>query len=492
MLNERSRLIARLAVMLVAGFLAVSIGGFLVSRDSLRNNLIDEALPLTGDNIYSEIQKDILRPVFISSLMANDTFLRDWILAGEKDPAQVSRYLKEIKEKYGTLTSFLVSDKTASYYYIGGLLKQVRQDEPRDAWFYRVREMKEPYELNVDPDAANQDTRTIFINYRVFDYDGRFIGATGVGLPLALVAEQIESYEKRFRRRIYFVDNAGRLVLASRGFHAAHTADGSNLSIRELPGIRDIAGRILERQREPMHLQYELAGTTMLVNARHIPELDWHLVVEQEESETVGPVRQVLMLNLAISALVTLLVLVTAVVAVNRYQKRLERTAATDPLTGALNRHAFDLVFDLALREAQRHDQRLSVILIDIDFFKQINDSLGHLAGDQVLRRLTTVFRQQLRDADVVARWGGEEFLVLLKDCPLEHALAVAEKLRHAVAGHDFGSLIAGQPSPHLTISLGVTSHVAGDTADSLFGRADSALYLAKRNGRNRIESAEA
>lgn len=488
MFSEHTRLLTRLTLMLVAGFLAVSIGSFLVSRDSLRRGLVDEALPLTGDNIYSEIQKDILRPVFISSLMANDTFLRDWILGGEQDIAQVARYLKEIKEQYGTLTSFLVSEQSANYYHVGGLLKQVRPDETRDAWFYRVREMKDAYELNVDPDAANRDTRTIFINYRVLDYDGRFIGATGVGLPLALVAERIESYEKRFQRRIYFLDNAGRIVLAARGLPAA----GAARSIREQPGIRDIAERILQRNPAPVQLQYEQAGITRLVNARHIPELDWHLVVEQDEDETVGPVRQVLMLNLGISTLVTLLVLATALLAVNRYQRRLEETAATDPLTGALNRHAFDLVFEVTLRDAQRNDQRLSTILIDIDFFKEINDTHGHLAGDQVLHRITGIIRGQLREADVMARWGGEEFLVLLKDCPLENAVSVAEKLREAVAGHDFG-LLGGAPQARtLTISLGVAGHAAGDTADSLFGRADRALYLAKRNGRNRVEAAEA
>ncbi len=486
MLTERNRLLARLALMLAAGFLAVSLGAFWVSRDSLRNSLIDEALPLTSDNIYSEIQKDILRPVFISSLMANDTFLRDWILSGEQDIGQLSRYLREIKQKYGTLTSFFVSARSANYYHIGGVLKQVRPDEPRDAWFYRVRDMAAPYELNVDPDAANRDLRTIFINYRVLDYNGGFIGATGVGLPLGLVAEQIEAYEKRFRRRIYFLDHAGRVVLASATFRP------EGASIREMPGIGDIAERILQREAAPAPLEYELNGATILVNARHIPELDWHLVVEQGDSEAIGPLRRVLAINLGIAALVTALVLATALFAINRYQRRLEEAAATDPLTGALNRQAFDVVFNLALREAQRNDQPLSAILIDIDLFKQVNDTHGHLAGDRVLRSVADIVRQQLRDADVVARWGGEEFLVLLKDCPLTGAVAVADKLRAAVAGHEFGPLGAGGPAQRLTISLGVGTRLAGDTAETLFSRADRALYLAKRNGRNRVEAAEA
>lgn len=486
MLTERYRLLVRLALMLIVGFLTVSLGAFWVSRDSLRNSLIDEALPLTSDNIYSEIQKDILRPVFISSLMANDTFLRDWILAGERDAGQLARYLREIKEKYGTLTSFFVSERSANYYHVGGVLKQVRPDEPRDAWFYRVREMSAPYELNVDPDMANQDVRTIFINYRVLDYDGRFIGATGVGLPLALVAEQIEAYEKRFHRRIYFLDHDGRVVLAA----AAFRREGA--SIHETPGIRDIAERILQRDATPATLEYELDGAAVLVNARHIPELDWHLVVEQSDSEAIGPARRALVLNLGIAALVTLLVLTTVLLAVNRYQRRLEAAAATDSLTGALNRQAFDVVFNLALRETQRNDQPLSAILVDIDLFKQINDTHGHLAGDAVLRAVADVVRGQLRDTDVMARWGGEEFLVLLKDCPLGGAVAVAEKLRHAIAEHDFTPADGTGRPQRLTVSLGVATRSVGDTAETLFSRADRALYLAKRNGRNRVESAEA
>ena len=93
---------------LVAGFVATSLASYLASRNAIEHGIADQTLPLTGDNIYSEIQKDMLRPVFISSLMAHDTFVRDWILAGEANPAQIVRYLAEVKKKYGAITSFLV------------------------------------------------------------------------------------------------------------------------------------------------------------------------------------------------------------------------------------------------------------------------------------------------------------------------------------------------------------------------------------------------
>jgi len=206
-----------LGVLLVVGFTATSLSSFFVSRDALERALTDDALPLTGDTIFSEIQRDLLRPVFISSLMAHDTFVRDWLLSGEQDQDRIVRYLREVKERYGTITSFLVSDRTGAYYYADGKLKVVSQDDRTDAWFFRVRALTEPYETNVDADLANRNTTTIFINYRILDYDGRFLGATGVGLTTDTVSRLIADYQRRYQRRIYFVDHGGSIVLSGAG-----------------------------------------------------------------------------------------------------------------------------------------------------------------------------------------------------------------------------------------------------------------------------------
>ena len=115
LLTDKTRLFLSLVALLVVGFLATSLTSYIVSRNSIRQKIVNEALPLTGDNIYSEIQKDLLQPVFISSLMAQDTFVRDWILAGEKDTDPIVRYLSEVKAKYGTITSFLVSERSGGY-----------------------------------------------------------------------------------------------------------------------------------------------------------------------------------------------------------------------------------------------------------------------------------------------------------------------------------------------------------------------------------------
>ena len=210
---DRRSLLLILSVLLFSGFFATTLFGYFVSKHAIRDAIIAQDLPLTSSNIYSEIQKDLVRPVLISSTMAHDTFLREWVLNGESDIDEMARYLREMKERYNAFSSFFVSDKSAIYYTGNGVLKHVSPNEPRDAWYYRVRDMKQDYEINVDPDLANKDALTIFINYRVYDFSGSYLGATGIGLTVDAVRRLISDYQTRFQRKIYFVDIQGKVVL---------------------------------------------------------------------------------------------------------------------------------------------------------------------------------------------------------------------------------------------------------------------------------------
>jgi diguanylate cyclase (GGDEF)-like protein len=478
---EKTRLILWLGVILALGFLTTSVIGFLASRNSVRANIIEQGLPQTGDNVYSEIQKDILRPIAISAQMAQNTFMRDWLLSGERDPSQVVRYLANIKQKFNANTSFLISERTRKYYYGAGILKTISQTNPLDAWYFRVREMKHPYETNADPDKANRDTMTIFINYRVLDYAGQYIGVTGVGITLSTMRGVIQNIEKRFHRRVYFTDQQGQITLANA------TEQNWRGSIRDLPGLSSIAGQILGGATEPVQLMYTTNGDTIQVNSRFIPELRWHLIVEQNEAEAIRPFTRLLGINLSISAATTLLVLGLTFLTVNRYQGRLEHAAMTDSLTGTANRQMGETLLVQAFKDVRRTRQTLSVVLFDIDHFKRINDRHGHPVGDEVIRSVARLARGGVREGDVVARWGGEEFLVLLKGCTLEAALEIAEKIRKTIAQHDF--VTASEP---VTVSLGVAERTPDEPWEACIARSDRALYAAKDAGRNRVQAATA
>ena len=169
----------------------------------------------------------------------------------------------------------------------------------------------------------------------------------------------------------------------------------------------------------------------------------------------------------------------------NTAVEELDRLARTDPLTGLLNRRAFSERLDFELRRSARTEYPLGFVLIDIDFFKSINDKHGHPTGDAVLRRVANVLVENLRTTDIVARFGGEEFAVLLLDTGRSDTIAVAEKLRESVAKERFVNE-EGIALKQLTISLGVAlCPEDAHSADTLLSRTDRALYAAKAAGRN-------
>lgn len=477
----RRQLVSMLTVLLCLGFMVTALVNYVAARNLIRASIIDSELPLTSDNIYSEIQKDLVRPIFISSMMAGDTFLRDWMMAGEKDVSRISRYLAEVKSRYGAHTSFLVSEQTRNYYQADGLLKQVHPRAERDIWYYRVRSMSAPYEINVDPDMANKDELTIFVNYRVLDYKGSFLGATGVGLAVDSVRTLINEYQTRYHRTIYFVDREGRLTL-----FGGNRALGK--SIHDVTGLKTLAADILKGEAGGTFEYKAGDGSNHLLNVRYIPELHWYLFVEKREDEALGGIRRTLYLNLLISVAVTGLVLLLVSVATKRYQDRLEAVALSDKLTGLANRQALDIVLQRDMAEHRRTGMGVAILLLDLDHFKDINDKYGHLAGDAVLTFVAQAIRSQLRDSDMVGRWGGEEFMVILKRTDLNAATLVAEKIRQhlATAKATYAAHAIG-----LSCSIGVAILHDDDTADTLLTRADRGLYAAKQGGRNLVRDGE-
>ncbi|PAU51647.1 GGDEF domain-containing protein [Pseudomonas sp. PICF141] len=163
------------------------------------------------------------------------------------------------------------------------------------------------------------------------------------------------------------------------------------------------------------------------------------------------------------------------------------QSALRDPLTDTGNRIAMDQTLEREIEMSRRHSQPLSLLMLDIDHFKQINDTYGHTAGDEVLKAVAASIKNQLRNVDMVFRFGGEEFLILLSNTSREAAAMVGERLRFAAQAQDY---MAEGKMIELTVSIGCSTLLAGESAESLLRRADSALYVAKREGRNRLAMA--
>jgi diguanylate cyclase (GGDEF)-like protein len=165
-------------------------------------------------------------------------------------------------------------------------------------------------------------------------------------------------------------------------------------------------------------------------------------------------------------------------------ETELTEQALTDALTGLPNRYAFDMALAREAARALRNKSSLVLAVIDVDHFKSINDRYGHHIGDQVLREVAKILGGQLRTADIVSRWGGEEFAILLPDLDLVSAKVIVERLRELIAQHSFNYGKARELS--LTVSIGLAAVPNDGEPSKAFARADRALYAAKDSGRNR------
>jgi len=268
-LSVKTKLITALSAIMFVAVAAISSVNYMVSRDAVREELLSSSLPLTRDNIFSELHKALMEPLSLSSLMARDTFLLDWTLEGEKDQSKIVKYLTEVRDKYGFMTAFFVSEKTGLYYYPDGVLKRISRMDLHDVWYYEFVARGVEHDLDVDTSEAEGGRLTLFINYKVRSYAGELLGVAGIGLRLDWVTGILASFEEKYGRRVSLVDAFGTVQVHS------DQALVETANIRAMPGISSVASRVLALRDEPDSFQYPQGDTTILLSARYLPEFNW-------------------------------------------------------------------------------------------------------------------------------------------------------------------------------------------------------------------------
>lgn len=175
-------------------------------------------------------------------------------------------------------------------------------------------------------------------------------------------------------------------------------------------------------------------------------------------------------------------IIVLLILYVFKQNKLLNALSQTDPLTGLFNRRALMETMQAEIQKYHRYETPFSILFIDVDHFKMINDSYGHDKGDRVLKIIASLMNQQTRDTDICVRWGGEEFMILATNTPLEDAVTLAENFRSTIEGYDF------HLGRKVTVSIGLSTMKKAQDKDALIKTADNALYIAKESGRNTIQ----
>lgn len=458
-------------------FFLMSWSSYFVAQKSINRQIEENTLPLTSDNIYSQIQHDLVAPTFVATLMAHDTFVRDWALQQHHTEAPIQRYLAEIDRKFNTSIAFFVVDKTGYMYLPDAVQHILNEQSPKNGWYQKVKSLPDskPYLISVGESSEHPGKLDIFIDHKVYDYENNFIGVTGVGISMEKVHQIIEHYENLYDRVIYFVDREGNCVLNSQ------TTDPHG-TLQEMEGTKDIAAKLLSVPSGNYHFYRD--GEKVLVNARLIPEFEWYLIVEESVHSSQKAIFKTFLINVAIACTITLIVLGISVLTQGRYQKKLAAQATVDPLTGAYNRRTGEELFHDMQSECLDQVMPMSLVMFDIDYFKSINDKLGHDAGDVALTHLVAHIQTHIRDNDAICRWGGEEFVLLLHNVNLSRAYEIADRICKNVQLLTFNS---NSQNFQLTISAGVAEMKAHESLNDVVKRADDALYQAKENGRNQV-----
>lgn len=457
---------------------SLTVVNYFVSMDFTQSQLKSSSLPLTVDNIYTEIQKQIIEPNLISSMMANDTFMKYWLAHEESDTDKIIRYLGTIQNTYNMTTTFLVSEKTMNYYTPKGLIETVTPGNPNNAWYFSFRSNPEMHEINIDRNEFMGTSLLMFINHKIIDENSNLIGTIGVGLKTSYIDDMLKRFRQVYKFNVYFVDEAGQIVISEQLDNAPSYLDAMPGLDQLKLGFVNSGSRIYE---------YTKNNEVYLLNRKYIPELDLYLMVEAKMDDFTEELKKTFYLNIAVTVLLTLIITLIVLIYVRKMHARLNNLANKDALTGLPNRRTFNDTLEHLLQITKRSDAPLSIAFLDVDNFKRINDSKGHDIGDKVLKCLSKLLKTTVRNSDFVARWGGEEFIIMLTGTDIDNAALIAEKLRATIENSAALKALVDFP---VTASFGITSIAENDNTDVIFERVDRALYQAKSGGKNRVVTA--
>jgi diguanylate cyclase (GGDEF)-like protein len=469
-LNSKSRLIGLLGLILLTAFSSIILLNYISARGSMKTEIVKSSLPLLRENIYTKILRDLLPPMQIASLMANDNFLVGWVEDGEKNVSEIIDYLDRIRTEYGFHSAFFISEASRRYFHPEGVHKVISPDDDHDVWYFDFIASGEKFDLDVDSDEVVEDLITIFINNRLENSTGELLGVTGIGIEMKGFSGFLAEQQEQFDRVIYLIDDSG-IVQAHSDLSQVEKVD-----IHQIEGLDGITGDIINNTQEAYTGQYKYQGNTIVLTSRYIPEIDWYVIVEHDEHAAMAEIRRHLYESLIIGIVAFVLVLTLSIITISRYDSRMEAMAITDALTGVANRRALEAALPRMLYRRNRQDGSVSLLLIDIDNFKGLNDEFGHQAGDGVLESFARDADAVIRQDDLLVRWGGDEFIII-SESNIAGARRIAEEIMRRFSESEI----------RVTLSIGIAEASSGDDSVSLMKKADSALYDAKKHGRNRI-----
>ena len=426
--------------------------------------------------LFSLITSEIISPLSISKYMANDLFIINYIEQDNIDNQQLLRYLKRISSQYQML-SFIAIDK--HNLMIDSNNKQTKLDSDKAEWFHRLKKINKKQFT----DIGNLNDPHLYFDVKILNNKQEFLGFIGVAIDLNYFAKKFTGFYQRFGFELFFVDEQDVITLSSNDIMKTESHHRKNelTNINTLPWYQDFISSL---QQGKVTSVITANNSEAIVSQMPIKELNWRIFIVAPPATQQSEYWQLFFRKLLIFVLLSLVLYFIFVNTINYFKSNLVKDSETDFLTKLPNRNYIHWQY----QKLSKQYQDASIIIADVDLFKDINDRYGHNVGDDVLKIIATKLSDSLRQVDLIGRWGGEEFVIILPGTGAEQAKNIVDRIRLNIAAYTFFSA-SDDISFHTSVSFGIVCSTLKKTSlQTLIAKADEALYSAKSSGRNQVK----
>ena len=416
------------------------------------------------------IVEQLLKPLHISQTLGKSKELQSLMASEQIDKDQVFDVLQRLSEEFD-MYFFIASETTRMQYNSDLTSLELLEEEVN--WYFKYKDRPE----TAVADIGKWEDVHFYIDLKIFNDDSKFLGFFGTGKSLASFLTVFAEYKQEHGYDFIFVDQDDNITLSSDAELLAANSTFKNLS--DLPWYQRLDQKSLPNG-SLNNLLIRKNNEDFLIAEVSVDPFDWTLYLLTPLQARQTEISRTFIISI-VSLLVVIFLLFVLIYNLLYYFKRdMQKNIQIDPLTRLPNRNKVELRYEEILHQGSA----LSLILIDIDHFKAVNDTHGHNAGDNVLRQVADLFQSELREDDIVGRWGGEEFIILLPDTTPNQAFDVAQKLRGRLENLTAST---GSMSVKVTASFGVSYTQHAKPLVEVLAKADDALYQAKRDGRNLV-----
>ncbi|WP_039989302.1 sensor domain-containing diguanylate cyclase [Paraglaciecola arctica] len=415
------------------------------------------------------IIQQLMQPLHISQTLAKAKELKDLMLNPVENEEQIFVTLKRLNQEF-SLNFFIASEISRVQYDSEG--KKIELNEGKVDWYFRYKSQPE----NAMADIGQWQNPQFYIDLKIYDDEDNFLGVFGVGKSLNAFTQVFNEYKKTYGYDFIFVDQNKDITLTSDPELLIKGVTFKNLA--DLPWFQNLNPE--QQQASLNNLLLQINGQEALIAELNIQPFDWTLYI-------ITPLqsRQTEISRGFIISVVTLLAVIFGLFLLiynllYYFKKDIQKIKQIDILTELPNRSNITLKFE----ELMYEKQSMSLVLIDLDNFKPINETHGRKAGDIVLRQVAQMLQTDIRETDILGRWGGEEFILLMPNTGPHEAVELCQELCNKLGAM---TITTGTTSIQITGSFGVSFTASPRTMSEVISAADDALFSAKRDGRNMV-----